>query len=196
MANLRRLILIRHGETTEGSAERMIGSGDPPLSAEGEQQLRAAARTLRAQFADAIVASTQRRAWQAAQYLAPGQKIRLENDLREIDFGRWEGKRLPEIEASDPVLYKAWREGTEGFEYPGGELRAEFRKRVERGLQRIQDTDAAAALVVTHKGVIRTIIEILTGTPLDRSQPPLGGAVLLTLGANGWFLGQSSSDST
>ena len=89
---------------------------------------------------------------------------------------------------------KAWQAGTEGFEFPGGELRADFRKRVERGLQRIQDGGVASALVVTHKGVIRTITEILTGTPLDRTEPPLGSAVLLTLGAKGWFVGQRSSD--
>lgn len=194
MAQLRRLILVRHGETTEGSAERMIGAGDPALSAQGEAQLRESARVLRGQVVDCIVASTRRRAWQAAQQLAPGQKIRLERDLCEIDFGRWENKLLPEIEASDPTLYKAWQDGAEGFEYPGGELRGEFRKRVERGVQRIQDAGVASALVVTHKGVIRTIADVLTGTPIDRSEPPLGGVVLLTHGANGWFVGQNSSD--
>lgn len=194
MAQLRRLILVRHGETTEGSAERMIGSGDPALSADGEAQLRASARALGGQVVDCIVASTQRRAWQAAQRLAPGQRIRLEYDLREIDFGRWEGKKLAEIEASDPALYNAWQDGVEGFEYPGGELRAEFRKRVERGVARIQDAGVTSALVFTHKGVIRTIAEALTGATIDRSEPPLGGVVLLTRRGDSWFVGQTSSD--
>jgi ribonuclease HI len=194
MAQLRRLILVRHGETTDGSAQRMIGAGDPPLSDEGREQLRAGAPVLRSQVVDWVVASTLRRSWQAAQYLAPGQKIRLDSDLREIDFGRWEGKSLPEIQASDPALYDAWQEGVPGFEYPGGELRAEFRKRVERGLGRIQESGAASALVVVHKGVIRTIAESLTGAPIDRSEPPLGGVVLLTHGGQGWFVGQTASD--
>ena len=136
MATLRRLILVRHGETTDGSAERMIGSGDPALSEEGAQQLRANTHALRGQVVDRIVASTQRRAWQAAQLLAPGQPVHLESDLREIDFGRWEGKSLPEIQAADPALYASWQESLEGFEYPGGEPRAEFRARVERGVAR------------------------------------------------------------
>ncbi len=194
MAQLRRLILVRHGETVDGSAERMIGAGDPALSEEGRAQIRASARSLSGQVVERVVSSTLRRAWQAARVMAPGQKIVLERDLREIDFGRWEGKTLPEIEAADPALYKTWQEGAEGFEYPGGELRAEFRGRVERALERLQAAPISSALLVTHKGVIRTVAEHLTGSPFDRSEPPLGGVVLLTRGATGWYLGQTSSD--
>ncbi len=194
MAQLRRLILVRHGETVDGSGERMIGAGDPALSEEGRAQVRASGRALGGQVVECVVTSTLRRAWQAASALAPGQRILLERDLREIDFGRWEGKTLPEIEAADPALYKAWQEGAEGFEYPGGELRAEFRNRVERGVERIEAAQVSSALVVTHKGVIRTIAELLTGSPIDRSEPPLGGVVLLTRGTDGWYVGQTSSD--
>ena len=194
MTSLRRLILVRHGETTEGSSERMIGAGDPALSEEGREQVAAAGKALSGQFIEAIVASTQRRAWQAAQQLAPGHKVHLESNLREIDFGRWEGKTLPEIEAADPALYQSWQEGAAGFEYPGGEARQAFKDRVAQGFAGIEATGAQSALVVTHKGVIRTLAEQLTGEAMDRSEPPLGGVVILTKGASGWFLGQSSSD--
>lgn len=192
--SLRRLILIRHGESTGNSSERLIGSGDPGLSEEGVTQIRAAGRSLAAQVIDYVVASPLRRAWKAAQLLAPSQWVRLDTDLREIHFGRWEGKSLKEIESADPALYGQWRDLATGFEFPGGELRADFRSRIARGVARIEDAGASSALVVTHKGVIRAIVEELTSEHLDRDAPALGGVVVLTRLSSGWIVGQRSSD--
>lgn len=194
MSRLRRLVLVRHGESTGNSRERLIGSGDPELSEEGARQVRALGRTLGGQVLDLVVASPKRRAWQAARLIADGQPVRLEHALREIDFGRWEGKTLAEVEASDPTRFKAWREAVSSFEYPGGEPRQAFRDRVAEGLARIEASGATAAVVVTHKGVIRTLVEQLTGEAIDRDRPGLGEAVILTRVDGGWIVGQRSSD--
>ncbi len=192
---LRRLILVRHGESEGNSRERLIGSGDPPLSPEGRDQIRAARANLLGQVIDAVVASPARRSWQSAQVLTGGASMRLESDFREIHFGRWEGKRVDELASSDPALYTQWREGAPGFEYPGGELRAQFRARVECGLTRLSGSGATAALLVIHKGVIRAIVESLLGTPLeDRDRPALGEALILTRVGEDWRLGGRSSN--
>jgi broad specificity phosphatase PhoE len=194
MSRLRRLILVRHGESTGNSKERLVGSGDPDLSREGAAQMAALGRSLGGQLIDLIVASPKRRAWQAAQILAGGYPIRLENGLREINFGRWEGQSLSEVEVSDPVRFKQWREAAPEFEYPGGERRQEFRARVARGLARLEESGATSALVVSHKGVIRTLIEQLAGEQIDRDRPALAEALILTRLSSGWILGQHSSD--
>ena len=196
MTAMRRLVLVRHGETAGNSKERLIGSGDPALSAEGREQMRRARMKLVGQVIDLVVASPARRAWQSAELLTGGAPVRLEADLREIDFGRWEGHTLAELEAADPIAYRQWRELAPAFEYPGGELRASFRARVVRGLDRLLGSPASAALVVAHKGVIRTIVEKLTGERVaDRERPALGDVLILTRQPSGrWTLGMHSSN--
>ena len=194
MAKLRRLVLLRHGETDGESSVRFHGSSDVGLSAEGLAQMRRAASLVR-QAPDLVVASPLRRSWRSAAVAGMGARIRLEPDFREIDFGRWEGLTRQEIQARDPVLYEDWQKRTPGFEYPGGELRGAFRERVQRGLERLLGEDARDALLVLHKGVIRTLVETLTGEALPPDEPALGDAIVLTRNPDGtWYRGQHSSN--
>jgi broad specificity phosphatase PhoE len=192
---LRRLVLVRHGETEGNSRERLIGSGDPNLSAEGRDQLLATRAALAGNVVDLVVASPARRALQSAAVLTGGASLRIEPDFREIHFGRWEGRSLAEVEAADPALFQQWQQGAADFEYPGGELREAFQKRVCRALARIDASGAKGALVVVHRGVIREIAAQLLGTPLDRAIPALAEAVVLTRAGDGsWRRGSRSSN--
>ncbi len=166
-----------------------------PLSEEGRRQVRETAVGLGGEVFDLVLASSLRRAWESARILSGGAPVRLEPDFREIHFGRWEGLNEKEIEAADPVLYRDWKDGAEGFEYPAGEPRAAFRERVLRGLARLQESDARCALVAVHKGVIRTIAEALLGEPLEAGVPELGGVVALSRNPDGsWFSGRHGSN--
>ncbi len=195
MSILRRVVLLRHGDTEGDSASRFHGSNDVPLSQAGRQQVREAAHGLRGEVFDLVVASPLRRSWQSASSLAATAPVRLETGLREIHFGRWEGLSLEEIQARDPVLCEDWQEGREGFEYPSGELRADFRARVLASFGSIEVSGARNVLFVIHKGVIRVIAEHLSGTPLPRDQPALGASVSFTRAAGGaWQSGRPGSD--
>jgi len=194
MAKLRQLVLVRHGETDGESSQRFHGSADVDLSAEGRAQMaRVAAGLVR--VPDLVVASPLRRSWRAAAIAGKGAPVRLELDFREIDFGRWEGLTKAEIQARDPVLFEDWQRRTPAFEFPGGELRGGFRERVQRGLDRLLAADARDALLVLHKGVIRTIVETLTGEALPPDEPALGEQLVLTRNPDGtWYRGQHSSN--
>jgi broad specificity phosphatase PhoE len=196
MTGMRRLVLVRHGQSVGNSAQRLIGSGDPALAPEGIEQMRRTRLHLVGQVIDVVVASPARRAWQSAEILTGGMPARLEADFREIDFGRWEGRTLAELEASDPIAFRQWRGGAPEFEYPGGEPRASFRARVMRGLEGLLGAPGTGALVVAHKGVVRAIVEKLTGEALaDRAQPQLGDVVFVTRRPDGrWMLGVRSSN--
>jgi broad specificity phosphatase PhoE len=195
MSSLRRLVLVRHGETDAHSGERLIGSGDPSLSAHGRDQMQRARAALAGQVVDLVVSSPMRRAFQSAAVLTGGASLRLEPDFREIHFGRWEGRSLAEIESADPVLFQQWRDLAPDFEYPGGEPRAAFRTRVQRGLDRVLATNATGALLVVHKGVIRAIVELQSGQLPEREHPALGEAIVVTRGNNGcWRVGGHSSN--
>jgi len=195
MSGLRRIVLIRHGETVGNSGERLHGSADLALSAEGLEQMRRAAASLRTEVFELVVASTLRRSWEAAQIVSGGAPIRLEHDFREIHFGRWEGLTKSEVEASDPIAYKDWQARRAGFEFPGGEPRAQFRARIARGLERLQASGADAVLAVLHRGVIRTLGEQLLGSPLADATPSLGEVVSLSrTPGGGWFCGRRGSN--
>jgi len=192
---LRRLVLIRHGETEGESSVRFHGSCDVDLSQEGRARMRQIGAELRHQPVDLFVASDRRRSWRGAMLVGRGRPVRLEADLREIHFGRWEGLTREEIQARDPVLYEDWQSGAEGFEYPGGELRSAFRERVARGLQRILASPGHTAVCVLHKGVIREIVHQLSGELLAPGRPELGESIVLTRQPeDGWIRGQRSSN--
>jgi broad specificity phosphatase PhoE len=193
--SLRKLLLIRHGETDGQSSVRYYGSTDVPLSAEGRAQMRKVGAALRHQAIDAWVASCLQRSWQGAQIASGGAPVRIEAGFREIHFGSWEGLTAEEIRARDPVRYEDWQQGASGFEYPGGEPRSEFQERVAKGLIALNATGVRTAACVLHKGVIREIVRALTGSVLERSKPEIGGIVEVTRTATGeWVLGSRSSN--
>jgi alpha-ribazole phosphatase len=156
-----RLILLRHGRT--GLSGRYVGSSDVPLSEEGREQILDLRPILGTMKIDGLLVSPMLRCTESARLLDLGLPIQLDPDLREIDFGRWEGKTFPEIEAQDPDLVQDWASGVDGFCFPGGEATAGFSSRVDAVKNRLLASDAQTMLLVAHGGVIRSLICGLLG---------------------------------
>jgi broad specificity phosphatase PhoE len=194
---LRRIILVRHGETAGQSSIRYYGVTDVPLSDLGREQVRAARDEISLETCEAVWASTLCRSWESARILAPGRPVHLESDFREIDFGDWEGLTAEEIASRDSEGYARWQAGPLEFTFPGGETREAFRLRIARGLARLRATGVESALVAVHKGVVRTLLELIAGAHLPPSEPDLGGVVQASRDATGaWFTGRVGSDSS
>lgn len=193
MSALRRIVLLRHGNTVGDSHARFHGSSDVALSEEGRQQVRAAGQALATEVFELVAASPLRRSWESAALLADGTNVLLVPEFREIHFGRWEGLTAQEIQDRDPVLYEAWQQKAPDFEFPSGEPRALFRERVVAGLDKVTNTGAKNALLVLHKGVIRAIAEHLLGQEIPEG-PELGHAISVTREGDGWFYGRRSSN--
>lgn len=194
MDRLRRVVLLRHGETDGLSSQRYHGASDVALSEAGREQMRRCARALRGQAFELVVASTLSRSWESARIVAGGAPVRLDARLREIDFGRWEGRTAAEIADLDPVLHADWRRDPSLFDFPGGERRAAFRARVLDAFESVCTSGASSALLVIHKGPIRLIAEHLLGAPLEAGAPELASAIDLSRGASGWYRGLRGSN--
>lgn len=179
------------------SSIRYYGATDVPLSDLGRAQAREARNRIPGETFETVWTSSLRRAWESAQIIAPGHSVRIESDFREIHFGRWEGLTRDEIEATDPALFADWQAKKPGFEFPEGETRAHFRRRIERGLGHLRASQTASVLVVVHKGVVRTLLELVTDQTLEAEMPPLGGVIHAARDAAGvWSTGRLGSDAS
>jgi len=156
-----RLILLRHGRT--GFLGRYVGSSDVPLSEDGREQILDLRPNLGTMKIDAMLVSPMLRCTESARLLDLGLPMQLDPDLREIDFGRWEGKTFAEIEAQDPDLVQDWASGAVDFCFPDGEATAGFASRMDAVKNRLLASDVQTMLLVAHGGVIRSLICGLLG---------------------------------
>ncbi len=151
-----RLVLVRHAEPEETAHGRCYGSLDVGLSQAGREHAAQLAVELAALDYDAVVASPRTRARETAEPLAAarGLEVTVADDLREIDFGSFEGRTYAEIEQSEPELFRAWMETPTAVRFPGGESYVDLRVRALRALDEVRAAHDSA-VVVTHGGVIR-----------------------------------------
>jgi len=85
------------------------------------------------------------------------QDVKIDDRLREMDFGRWEMKSFAEIVSADPDLMESWA-AFEGFIFPGGESVSGFIKRIAAVLADLRKLPEREVCVITHGGVIRAMI--------------------------------------
>lgn len=185
-ATVRRLWLVRHGETEGQSSVRFHGSNDVPLSDLGRAQVRALAPWLLHVDFVRIVHSPLARAAESAAMLAalcglPRERLRSDERLREISFGACEGMTAEEIAAAFPDFWRAHAAGaTEGF--PDGERRADFAARVAEAAHELaREPWLGDLLVVAHRGTVRQTLRALLGVPAGSADPFAVGLASLTV---------------
>jgi len=176
---VRRVLIIRHGESEWNREGRWQGWEDIALTAAGEEQARLRGAELHAgghRFA-AICTSDLVRAARTAELIGEvlgGPPVRAEPALRERFGGDWQGKSREEIIERWPDERAAWRRG-ELEAPPGGEADATVLERVLSALVTIDEaTPPGPVLVVTHHGVVR-LLSNRSGVPITEAIPNLGG---------------------
>jgi probable phosphoglycerate mutase len=147
------LLLVRHGETDWNADGRLQGQTDRPLSDFGCRQAQQLADELADEELEAIYASDLSRARQTAEILGGrlGLAIVLDPDLREKDWGTWEGLTAVERDRVEFV----------------GESTEAHQERTLRALRRIAERHPGGrVLVVTHGGSMRRVQTAALGMPL------------------------------
>lgn len=158
-----RLTVWRHGRTTWNAAGRFQGQADPPLDLVGQEQARLAAAYLAIDPPELILTSDLVRAASTAAVLSNVTEVplRVDRRLREVDLGSWQGLTRSEVAQIHPEQYAQWLAGRPPTGR-GGESRADLDRRV---LSALREIDVEHALIVTHGGTSRSIIETVLDLP-------------------------------
>jgi broad specificity phosphatase PhoE/ribonuclease HI len=152
--------LLRHGRTEHTPERRFSGSSDLPLSELGRADAAAAAAHLAGRGIDVIVASPLQRTRQTAEAAAEvlGVPVEFDGDLRELDFGAWEGLTGAEAQQKSPLAFRRWS-GAIDVRPPGGESVADVSTRVARARARLLERHAGkTVLVVSHVTPIKLLL--------------------------------------
>ncbi|HEX2440510.1 MAG TPA: histidine phosphatase family protein [Methylomirabilota bacterium] len=162
-----RLLLARHGESLWNAERRFQGATDIALSDRGRAQAEALARGLRGYRVRAAYVSPYRRAVETAERALRGTGVPLviDEELRELSLGEWEGCTVEEVRARDGDPYVAWLRAPHDCPPPGGEPLPVVSERVQAALARIAAAHPAGddVLVVAHGGVISVYACYLLG---------------------------------
>ena len=172
---MKRLFLVRHGESEWNAVRRLQGQADISLSAKGEAQATALASTVAQLAPDRVVTSDLRRAYQTASLLGYPDAQR-DHRLREVDVGEWTGLPIADIISDDAEAYRGWRAGT--YAPPGGEHWQDFAGRITAAVLGEAET-AQRLLVVCHGGVIRALLQTLLGLAPKRIIPVGPGSLTI-----------------
>jgi len=160
VAEVTRLILVRHGEPDERVRGRCYGQLDPGLSSRGREQMRGTWPLLDNQPVAAIYSSPSRRAVESTNLRAadtPG--VVVDDRLREIDFGEFEGLTFREISSRYPKTYEEWMTRPASVAFPGGESFAAMFARVRSAFDHIRVLHSGTTVaIVSHGGVNRVAL--------------------------------------
>ncbi len=160
---MRKILLVRHGETDWNLEMRFQGREDVPLNKRGQKQAELLARHLEGGKEEIarIYSSSLSRAMTTAKIIGGvlGAEPRVAEDFVEIDFGSWEGRTYSEMSKAEKETLSLWMMDPTSCSIPGGESFALFQERVCRSYDKIiQENAEGNILIVTHSGAIKAVV--------------------------------------
>jgi len=180
---VRRLVMLRHGQTEFNAGSRMQGQLDTDLTDLGRAQAVAAAEVLAKRQPLAIVSSDLRRAHETAMSLGErcGMPVQVDTRLRETHLGDWQGLTHSQVDDIAPGARLAWRDDARWAPH-GGESRIDVAGRSRPLVAELvagepewgADEPERPVVLVAHGGLIAALTAALLDLPVD-SWPVLGG---------------------
>ncbi|MBU4240219.1 MAG: alpha-ribazole phosphatase [Actinobacteria bacterium] len=166
-----RVILVRHGRTAWHAEGRYTGITDIPLDEMGRTQAKSVAVRLHDVEIDRVYSSPLSRCLELAETVAGDHGIPVEVDerLREINLGRWDGETYKEIFEKDGDLVQQWTRDPSLVNVPGGESLAEVQERTVDWLKvMLARYPDCTILASSHGGAIRALIAGVIGLHISR----------------------------
>ncbi len=150
------IYLLRHGRTVRPGT--YTGLTDIELSDTGRKQVVSLQPVLAEAVFDQCYCSPLKRCRETFALLELETACSVDEQLREIDFGQWEGLRFDQVEQRFPGQIDRWSCLQEAFGFPGGDEIGQFNHRVCCWFDKLLKNKFNRVLIVSHAGVIRTAI--------------------------------------
>jgi probable phosphoglycerate mutase len=144
------IVLVRHGETEWSLSGQHTSRTDLSLTEAGRERARALQSELGEWSFAKVVSSPLKRALETCELSGFGDRAEIDDDLREWDYGEYEGLTTPQIREESPG-WSLWRDGS-----PGGEMPDQVAGRADRALARLREVDGDA-LVFAHGHILRVV---------------------------------------
>jgi len=144
------IVLVRHGETEWSRTGRHTGRTDVELTDSGRHQAAATGRRLEGADWAVVLSSPMRRALDTCRLAGLAGRVIVDEDLREWDYGDYEGLTTTAIHARDPS-WSLWRDGC-----PGGETALDVGRRADRVIERLRAADGDG-VVFAHGHLLRVM---------------------------------------
>lgn len=167
----RTLILVRHCETALNVGRRYQGRVDPGLTRRGEEQAVALGARLARELNERELARAEievhcsgcERALQTSALALPGVLPVVDDRLRELDFGAFDGRTYQENLDAHGERFRAWISDPTGVRPPGGETLVELCSRTSSWLASLASQPCVIAF--THGGPMRALLSQLLEVP-------------------------------
>ena len=162
--SVKKVYLIRHGETDYNRDHRLQGVLPVPLNDKGRLQAEALGQYLKVQKIDAIFSSHLSRAKQTADIVGRALNLSVSEEplLGEIAFGIFEGLTFSEIQATYPDAYRMWDSGDMSYVVPDGESRQSAQKRMSKAWDDITAmTDYETIVMMTHGSAMKILLRYM-----------------------------------
>jgi broad specificity phosphatase PhoE len=170
------VVLVRHGETEWSRAGKHTGRTDVALTDVGREQATALGAALRGRELALVLTSPLSRALETCRLAGLGGAAQARVDLKEWDYGAYEGRTTPEIREERPG-WTLWRDGV-----PGGETAADVGERADRVIAELRAAGGDAA-VFAHGHLLRVLAARWLGLdPVEGRLFALDTATLSVLG--------------
>ncbi|WP_455661464.1 histidine phosphatase family protein [Pradoshia sp.] len=172
------IYLTRHGLTEWNVSRRMQGWGNGELTEKGIKDALALGKRLADVPIDKVYSSSSKRAFETAQYIIGDREISLiqMDDLREMNFGDWDGRIREEVEAEYPDDFKVFWETPHLYDRNSGETFEHVRKRAVSAFNHIiEENTEGTVLIVTHSIFLRVLMTYIKDIPLSdvfKATPP------------------------
>ena len=166
------LYLVRHGECTDTKGI-YIGSGsDISINSIGVKQIDGVALELQkilGSNAVTIISSSLKRAVESSNIITKklGVEFSVDSRLNEIDFGLWEGLNYNQIMEGWRDIATKWYNNPFDISPPNGEDFSSFYNRINNILNDLKESYSGNIILVTHGGVIQTLLTILNSDSID-----------------------------
>lgn len=159
---MKRVILVRHGETDWNRENRIQGGLDISLNEQGKEQAKDIALKLAGTTIHYIYSSRLSRAYETAVEIAKLHKLEVMTDSRldELKQGKWEGMKTSEVRRLYPHLYLRWEKNPTSVTPPGGESVKEVFQRTREFCRENIFCREGTGVIVAHK-VINALMKLI-----------------------------------